>query len=783
MYIMDFGHMRVKHRGAKTYTGLDFDVAKSALQKYIRRGNWDKVALIIADIERVSMLDDTDIAEDYVEEMNALPKHGSDYKVKNVQSRAKSMRTNMINRLYVIASEDISIANGNASEHVWKWLGGKKTMDIPLVNMVRAGVYLARSPKLRIISEYKTIHMLPPYYWKSPAQRMKCLQANLELKDLFPFMGPTRDVSWSTALEEGDVHNFFHALGQAMLSTDNPSSVSDRLVGKLPRSALISIYRKMTHAEQPLYLYHAALRHMLRDELEEPDIQMDDIDAAYVEGLQARLAEGEIEIDDFCRDRHTGAGAGCTTEQFAMEGAHVEDLDREHYKWNYHVMYVLFKMVLDDIYKGKTPDVLSKLHGISPEFLDRVAPMPPVLPALDKEDAGPQYQFLVDYYESRGVTVSLAQAEHLFNDGTPTPAPVQPKPRARAKARAKPKARPAPKAPQPEEDIVPVRVRAKAVPRVKECTGDGALKVRIRAKAIPRRKAPSQVKTRVRKTRAPAPEEQGHPEFNVESESAMFTPISRAQIGTGAGKTDVYFAVLNRDFAEWKKGERVVVKGPYRANDRGCQYAAALNEWKEALGLPFIPRIVCAQYAPDQWPDVNGLGVRYGLSGAARQRLYPFMISDDLLAHVDPLPLKQHSSKTWESTTVVDFGHASIKGHHWDMIKHWPGLSREEQARLVAYHVIRHCVGIGDLADRNFLLINGVVFPLDEDAPKKGALSLPGKLLNVRRAALIRKWLDNDVNWEVLSSILRQIERVPPPSPLAFKKISPDRETIINLFQ
>lgn len=747
--------MRIKHRGAKTYTGLDFDVAKSALQKYIRRSDWDKVALIIADIERVSMVDDTDIAEQYVAEMNALPSHGKDFVVKNVQTRAKSMRTNMINRLFVIASEDISIANDNATEYVWKWVGGRRSVDIPLIDMIRAGVYLARSQKLRIISDYKTIHMLPPYYWKSPAQKVQCLKANEALKELFPFMRHTRNCSWITALEQGDVHNFFHALGQAMLEVDNPFTVLDQLADKLPRSALNTLYKKMTHVERPLYLYHAALRHMMRDDLTESHIPMDDIDPEYVESVKDRLEMGSIQIDDFCKDRHTGAGAGCTTEQFAVEGAYVADLDRTHYKWNYHVIYVLFKMLLDDIYVGRTPDIMVKLSEISHRFLEQVVPVKPDLSPVEHISTDiPQYQFLVDFYESKGIKMTLAQAERIFN-GDKIPV----KSRTKAKAVAKPKAR--------AMQAINSKSKTNA-----QCIGDGHLKARVRAR----------VRVQVQ-GRIPSVPAESDSEINPGSESAMFDPIARAQIATSAGKTDVYFAVLRHDFADWKAGERVVVKGPYRSGDTGCQYAIALNEWKAALGLPFIQHIACTQLIPDMWTDVNGLGVRYGMKAADRQRLQTFMISDDLLKNVDPLPRKEKSSLKWENTVVVDFDHPKIRANYWNMIKHWPKLSQEEQARLIAYHVIRYSVGIGDLADRNFLLIEGTVYALDEDAPKKGILNHPGKLLKTKRAALIRSWIERPDNWSMLYDILLRLSDVPPPSPLVFKKFSLDQGSIIELFQ
>jgi len=74
------GQLSVKHRVGKTFTGVPFDVAKSAIQKYIRRGNWEMTAKIIIDINQVRIVQQH--PDEYAKFMNEQAVHGSDFKSK-----------------------------------------------------------------------------------------------------------------------------------------------------------------------------------------------------------------------------------------------------------------------------------------------------------------------------------------------------------------------------------------------------------------------------------------------------------------------------------------------------------------------------------------------------------------------------------------------------------------------------------------------------------------------------------------------------------------------------
>lgn len=84
----EIGKMVAAYRNSKTFSGYDFGVAKSALQKYIRRGTTGKALMVATEMYRMSELFHT-----------------------SQSTVAKTNFTNFINRLCVIAAEDIGVAN------------------------------------------------------------------------------------------------------------------------------------------------------------------------------------------------------------------------------------------------------------------------------------------------------------------------------------------------------------------------------------------------------------------------------------------------------------------------------------------------------------------------------------------------------------------------------------------------------------------------------------------------------------------------------------------------
>jgi len=111
------------HRGghSKTYSGIDFDVAKSALQKYIRRSIVDKALLVAVELYRFTELGSVSV----------------------------SGVTNTFNRIAIIANEDIGPANLPLVLEVTKII---ESGDRDLARLLTMVELLANSKKTRIMS-------------------------------------------------------------------------------------------------------------------------------------------------------------------------------------------------------------------------------------------------------------------------------------------------------------------------------------------------------------------------------------------------------------------------------------------------------------------------------------------------------------------------------------------------------------------------------------------------------------------------------------------------------
>ena len=796
----EFGKMIIKARCDITFTGIKLDLAKSALQKYIRRGDEYKVALILTDINMVSMVEDPVVASNYVsyhKSINTQKKDQYKYEVSKVQSHAKSIITNTINRLIVCGSEDIGIANNNCSDNLESLL-----TDRSLENQIKQAIMLTRSQKVRLISDYKTMYMLPPYYWKNDKQEGLMRKAHSELQLMYPFMTPdlTGIGNWEQALKEKNSEAFFYLLGKDLerhgyvLKTIGTNIVFSNLKKILGSTSLTRIYAKMGHQEKPMYLYHEALKYMGLGQNQ--DINVSDINPIIYSN---HIKSGKkYVIDSFCMDRHTAQGRTCSTLQFAIEGAHVENQASKFYKWNNRLIYIIFKVVVDNLGKINTIDLTKKIdHTILDQILPSSLPV-----GLKDGSPGKQYDFLVEYYRGK---ITNKKASGLLNESSPLKRTFK---KVVNKKTSPPVSLQKHKVPENVKQCNPKLSKAKDDRYIcNPATGQWVKKDgKIGSELIKKygesffkssTKKPSQVKNKpirdfFKSTKEPSQVKNkptNRKQTLCSKESVYFEPITRIQIGTGASKTDVYYANLKVDLGALKKGTRVVVKGPYNSDDKGCEYAKAMSTWKKNIGLPYVENIYCLKIVPDLWSSVKGLGIRYK-HDFDNTKPYPFMISDDLMHQVQDIPITMKASKKWEKVTVLDFAHHSLKPFQWKVFDNWDSLEDIEKTRLIVYYVIRYIAGIGDLADRNFLNINGTIIAIDEDAPKKGILNKPSMLLPGRSKGKVvvklNSWLRQTKNIESVLKFLKHVKRSSIPEVIAinddiFSKLT-DKDTILSLF-
>ena len=223
-----------------------------------------------------------------------------------------------------------------------------------------------------------------------------------------------------------------------------------------------------------------------------------------------------------------------------------------------------------------------------------------------------------------------------------------------------------------------------------------------------------------------------------QKETDTFFFVTRIQLTTSHNRTDVYFGT--RKGLKPTDTKLLVIKGPLnRLTD--AERACALSTWKRQNMIPTTNVHVEWLY-PDRWPQGVPLGIR---NSADRTKLQPFLISDSLYLNLRQVPIassitsfdvpvRLHSSKKWPPTQIVDL---DILGS-FSPVKMKSVLSKREKMDYVVALLYRFVFGLGDLADRNFVRVQGRIFSIDEDgAPRVIRL---GFELRRNKAALVAHW-------------------------------------------
>lgn len=198
--------------------------------------------------------------------------------------------------------------------------------------------------------------------------------------------------------------------------------------------------------------------------------------------------------------------------------------------------------------------------------------------------------------------------------------------------------------------------------------------------------------------------------------------VIRAQLTTSDNRTDTYFARY--------QGQDMFVKGPYRGD--GYKITVFLSQLKAMITtLPVIP-LTFVKMIPDMFDDVP-LGVRRHIDNSIQQ---PFVIASSLIP-IDDLPTKQHSSKVWPSTEVVD----------WSKTDTRLTLPRDLKG-YVNQLVWRKVMGIPDISMRNFMVVRddrtgSYVYSVDEEGC--GHNTNYANALGTSRD-MVREYIDNHYN-------------------------------------
>ena len=188
------------------------------------------------------------------------------------------------------------------------------------------------------------------------------------------------------------------------------------------------------------------------------------------------------------------------------------------------------------------------------------------------------------------------------------------------------------------------------------------------------------------------------------SEKDAFTLISRCQLTCGNGKTDTYFAKVDKT--------TVFVKGPYKQSD-SLRIMIERNEAKKKLGFE-VGWMFMIELESDMWESVP-LGIRRNMNVGDKAW---FVVCKDLIGVSQKLHTKEKTSKLWPVTQVVDFDKYEV-----NEICDRDLACKEIGMQYVLLLLYRDIFGITDHASRNFIVDRKkrIVYSVDEDCAEADA--------------------------------------------------------------
>lgn len=360
----DLGQISTKVFNEKSYNGIDVSVLKSGLQKYCRRGEFEKGLWCLVELDLFSLAEKSD-----------------DKKVATV---GKRIRTNMINRLIVMMSEEISIANWllpiEIKQFYEAWLVKKQVNEKmarwSLVNMYKL---ILESKKIRIISDYRSLYLLPPYYVDDKYMSILREKHKELLKKYGLYDKVYCQFDFDTGKDlEGNIGELLKNCDErifVLLLKNFSSKESEIAIITVVWKALINFfddgikenelkinvikslkyfYYTMKHKEKYIYLYHAILFvikrneinwNMKKSEIVVTNEELDRVDKLY----KINLSGKNIELDDFIFDIHTKNKVNIKDGRtmFAIEGSKVVNEDKNLLNEDYRKVYIELKKIID----------------------------------------------------------------------------------------------------------------------------------------------------------------------------------------------------------------------------------------------------------------------------------------------------------------------------------------------------------------------------------------------------------------------------------------------------
>jgi hypothetical protein len=386
-YHHGLGDLYAKYRLEKSFFGYDPAVLKSGIQKYARRAEVKKGLWCLLEMDLFSLLEWDGAALDAY-----LRKYPEETR-KNTQSQARRIRTNMINRMVVIMSEEVNISAWWMPTKILdlykKWVENRGNVSSRKY-LLDMNLHLISQKMIRLISDLKSIFLVPPDYVKSKYIG-DLLQIHDSIKKRYPqtysdqtevgnvtfevdmdsypakLQPSINGIIYNLEIGSDNVFYWIKKLYDFEKQDGAPQYKYMKIVWEILHRfidrnsdyefvreticALQAFHKRMTHKEKPIYLYHATLLLVRRNEIQwnsrppQIDTPMADIEKLYADHLDG----GKMKLDGYLQDLHTKRmkwSAHCL-EKFALEGAYIKNENKDFLNPEYREIYILLKKELD----------------------------------------------------------------------------------------------------------------------------------------------------------------------------------------------------------------------------------------------------------------------------------------------------------------------------------------------------------------------------------------------------------------------------------------------------
>lgn len=286
--------MSCKFGNSKTFSGHDVKTCLSMLQKCIMDGDLDKGLYFLTQINLFAKIENG-IWSDCLAAVDQVAD-------KNVITRAKAIRTNLVNILLFMMVGDIGIANFKLPEYAknWhiRWQKHRKDEEGDRL-LVEFFATLVNSKKSRLLRDLKIRHGLLPFDIMDIDQRNDVFAKLYKKLDMCESNVEWTDELFVEYLESGNVVCLEYVA--KLLENDRVAFLTSILdVKKDPVvDSLLYFYKKLSrNKESILFLYQALVIVLYRDKLDN-DYTIENIDAFdKYKNVETSCIEDGFVIDD-----------------------------------------------------------------------------------------------------------------------------------------------------------------------------------------------------------------------------------------------------------------------------------------------------------------------------------------------------------------------------------------------------------------------------------------------------------------------------------------------------